>query len=107
MAGAAAQLAAEGAKYVIVTGGAISGDEAIDAMWTPSGARLLHAPRVPTRNTHGTGCTFSAAVAARLALGDDVPDALAHAKEYVTWALEGAIAWRWRGERGPLNHLGF
>jgi hydroxymethylpyrimidine/phosphomethylpyrimidine kinase len=107
MAGAAAQLAAEGAKYVIVTGGAVSGDEAIDAMWTPSGARLLHAPRVPTRNTHGTGCTFSAAVAARLALGDDVPDALAHAKEYVTWALEGAIAWRWRGERGPLNHLGF
>jgi len=107
MAGAAAQLAAVGARFVIVTGGAAPGDEAVDAMWTPAGARFLNAPRVPTRNTHGTGCTFSAAVAARLALGDAVPDALVAAKQYVTWALEGAMPWRWRGEAGPLNHLGF
>jgi len=108
MSGAAAQLAANGAKFVIITGGAAPGDEAVDAMWTPSGTRFLHAPRVPTRNTHGTGCTFSAAVAARLALGDAVPDALAAAKRYVTWALESGMSWRWGGgDTGPLNHLGF
>jgi hydroxymethylpyrimidine kinase/phosphomethylpyrimidine kinase len=95
MAGAAGQLAADGARFVVITGGAGSGDESIDAMWTPAGARFLHAPRVPTRNAHGTGCTFSAAVAARLALGDAVPEALAAAKQYVTWALEGAMHWRW------------
>jgi hydroxymethylpyrimidine kinase/phosphomethylpyrimidine kinase len=107
MAGAAGQLAADGARFVVITGGGGSGDESVDAMWTPAGARFLHAPRVPTRNTHGTGCTFSAAVAARLALGDAVPEALAAAKQYVTWALEGAMHWRWGGNRGPLNHLGF
>jgi hydroxymethylpyrimidine kinase/phosphomethylpyrimidine kinase len=107
MAGAAGQLAADGAKYVVITGGAVPGDEALDALWTPAGARFLHAPRVPTRNTHGTGGTFSAAVAARLALGDAIPDALSHAKEYVTWALEGAMHWKLGGGEGPLNHLGF
>jgi hydroxymethylpyrimidine/phosphomethylpyrimidine kinase len=107
MAGAAAQLAANGAKYVVVTGGDAAGDEAIDAMWTPHGARFLHAPRVATRNTHGTGCTFAAAIAARLALGDNVPDALAAAKEYVTRALQAAADWQLGGGQGPLNHLGF
>ncbi|TMM40617.1 MAG: bifunctional hydroxymethylpyrimidine kinase/phosphomethylpyrimidine kinase [Actinobacteria bacterium] len=107
MAGAAGQLAAEGAKYVVVTGGDAAGDEAIDAMWTPHGARFLHAPRVATRNTHGTGCTFAAAIAARLALGDSVPDALASAKEYVTRALQAAAGWQLGGGQGPLNHLGF
>ena len=101
------QLAAEGAKYVVVTGGDAAGDEAIDAMWTPNGARFLHAPRVATRNTHGTGCTFSAAIAARLALGDSVPDALVAAKEYVTRALQAAADWQLGGGQGPLNHLGF
>ncbi len=109
MAGAACQLASEGAKFVVVTGGSVPGDESVDAMWTPSGARLLHAPRVGTRNASGAGCSFSAAVAAGLALGDGVPDALARAKKYVTWALQGSVGWQWgrNGGRGPLNHLGF
>jgi hydroxymethylpyrimidine kinase/phosphomethylpyrimidine kinase len=107
MAGAAGQLAAEGARYVVVTGGDAAGDEAVDVLWTPSGARFLRAPRVPTRNTHGTGCTFSSAIAARLALGDAVPDALAAAKEYVTWALQAAADWKLGDGAGPLNHFGF
>jgi hydroxymethylpyrimidine/phosphomethylpyrimidine kinase len=106
MAGAAGQLAAEGAKYVAVTGGDAGGDESVDALWTPAGARFLHAPRVVTTNTHGTGCTFSAAVAARLALGDAVPDAVVAAKEYVTRALRAAAEWRLGGGTGPLNHFG-
>jgi len=107
MAGAAGQLAAGGAKYVVVTGGDAAGDESVDAMWTPAGARFLHAPRVATRNTHGTGCTFSAAIAARLALGDAVPDALVAAKEYVTRALQAAADWKLGDGAGPLNHFGF
>ena len=109
MAGAACQLATEGAKFVVVTGGALPGEESVDALWTPSGARMLHEPRVGTRNASGTGCSFSAAVAAGLALGDPPPEALTRAKKYVTWALQGSAGWRWgrNGGAGPLNHLGF
>ena len=87
MAGAAGQLAADGAKVVVVTGGDLSGDEAVDATWTSGGARFLRAPRVRTATTRGTGSTFSAAIAARLALGEDVADAIGNAKEYVSRTL--------------------
>jgi hydroxymethylpyrimidine/phosphomethylpyrimidine kinase len=109
MAGAACQLASDGAKFVVVTGGSLSGDECVDALWTPSGARLLHAPRVGARHAMGAGCSFSAGVAAGLALGDTVPDALTRAKRYVAWALTGSAEWQWgRGPGGvALNHLGF
>jgi hydroxymethylpyrimidine kinase/phosphomethylpyrimidine kinase len=107
MAGAAGQLASSGAKFVVITGGDLGGEESVDAVWTDAGVRFLRAPRVVTENTHGTGCTFSAAIAARLALGESVPQALVQAKEYVTRALRGAAGWRLGGGRGPLNHLGF
>jgi hydroxymethylpyrimidine kinase/phosphomethylpyrimidine kinase len=108
MAGAAAQLASNGPKYVVVTGGdMVAGDEAVDAVWTDAGARFLRYPRVLTRNSHGTGCTFSAAIAGRLALGDSVPDALVYAKEYVARALIGARDWKLGGGRGPLDHFGW
>ena len=107
MAGAAGQLAALGAGCVVVTGGDVSGDESIDAIWTPAGVRFLSAPRVVTSNTHGTGCTFSSAIAARLALGAEVADAVSGAKDYVGQALRGATRWRLGSGAGPLNHLGF
>jgi hydroxymethylpyrimidine/phosphomethylpyrimidine kinase len=108
MAGAAGQLAAGGPKYVVVTGGDLAvGDEAVDAVWTEAGARFLRYPRIVTRNTHGTGCTFSAAIAARLALGDDIPDAIVFAKEYVARALTGARDWRIGAGHGPLDHFGW
>ncbi len=107
MAGAAAQLASKGAKYVVITGGDLGGEEAADAVWTDAGVRFLRAPRVATANTHGTGCTFSAAIAARLALGEPVADAVVKAKQYVTRALYGAAGWRLGGGTGPLDHLGF
>jgi hydroxymethylpyrimidine/phosphomethylpyrimidine kinase len=106
MAGAACQLAAGGPKFVIVTGGdMVAGDEAVDAVWTENGARFLRYPRIVTRNTHGTGCTFSAAIAARLALGDAVPDALVFAKQYVARALAGARDWKLGSGTGPLDHF--
>ncbi|MBE1485111.1 bifunctional hydroxymethylpyrimidine kinase/phosphomethylpyrimidine kinase [Plantactinospora soyae] len=113
MAKAAGQLAATGARYVVVTGGDAdadaesSADGAVDALWTGDGLRLLRGPWVDTRNTHGTGCSFSAAIAGRLALGDAVPDAVAFAKEYVARALLGAQGWELGSGHGPLDHHGW
>jgi hydroxymethylpyrimidine/phosphomethylpyrimidine kinase len=109
MAGAAAQIASGGPRVVVVTGGDMvsTGDDAIDAMWTEAGARILRSPRVLTGNNHGTGCTFAAAIAARLALGDAVPDAVAFAKSYVGTALAGARGWKLGDGAGPLDHFGW
>lgn len=108
MAGAAAQLASNGPKYVVVTGGdMVAGDEAVDAVWTDAGARFLRYPRVISRNSHGTGCAFSAAIAGRLAMGDSVPDALVYAKEYVARSLLTAREWKLGSGRGPIDHFGW
>lgn len=109
MAGAAAQIASNGPKYVVVTGGDMvsTGEDALDALWTASGAKFLTYPRVTTRNTHGTGCAFSAAIAARLALGDDVPAALTFAKQYVAQGLTGGRDWKLGNGVGPLDHFGW
>lgn len=109
MARAAEQLGAGGVGCVVVTGGDLAGggEEAIDAVWSAQGAWLLRAPRVGTHNTHGSGCTFSAAVAARLAAGETVPDALACAKAYVARAIGGSSRWRLGSGHGPLDHFGW
>ncbi|MEV4760301.1 PfkB family carbohydrate kinase [Micromonospora sp. NPDC049559] len=122
MARAAAEIAAGGPAYVVVTGGDADRDapgpgdptaagggrhgaEAVDAFWTGSGVTLLRGPRVATGNTHGTGCSFSAAIAARVALGDEVPAAVRFAKEYVARALAGSREWVLGGGHGPLDHF--
>lgn len=105
MAGAASQLASNGAKCVVITGGDLLGEEAQDAVWTPRGVRMLKAPRVNTRNTHGTGCTFSAAIAARLAHGYPLDDSIEFAKRFVRAALLSAQEWRLGSGAGPLNHF--
>jgi hydroxymethylpyrimidine/phosphomethylpyrimidine kinase len=114
MARAARQLAERGPRYVVVTGGDAGAtgtgrepDAAVDVLWTGSEVRLLRGPWVSTRNTHGTGCSFSAAIAARLALGDPVPAAVDAAKRYVGRALRGARHWDLGGGHGPLDHHGW
>jgi hydroxymethylpyrimidine kinase/phosphomethylpyrimidine kinase len=108
MAEAAAEIGARGSAYVVVTGGDLPGDsDAVDAMWSAQGAEFLRRPRVPTRNTHGSGCSFSAAIAARLALGDGVPEALAFAKAYLARAIGGSSRWRLGSGNGPLDHFGW
>ena len=82
-------------------------EDAVDAVWTKAGVRFLRRPRVATRNIHGTGCTFSAAIAARHAQGDEVSDALEAAKDYVARALHGARDWALGGGHGPLDHFGW
>ncbi|MBY8874070.1 bifunctional hydroxymethylpyrimidine kinase/phosphomethylpyrimidine kinase [Micromonospora sp. PLK6-60] len=105
---AAEDLAAGGPAYVVVTGGDVAaGGEAVDVLSGGGRTTLLRAPRVDTRHNHGTGCSFSAAVAVRLAAGDPVPAAVAAAKEYVTRALTGARDWELGAGRGPLDHFGW
>ncbi|WFE25094.1 bifunctional hydroxymethylpyrimidine kinase/phosphomethylpyrimidine kinase [Solwaraspora sp. WMMD791] len=121
MARAAAELVAGGPRFVVVTGGDPDGTStdpaAVDVVATApdpaAGAGVagdswqLAGERLATRNTHGTGCSFAAAVAARLALGDDVPAALDVAKGYVAGALAGAAHWRLGAGHGPVDHFGW
>lgn len=99
---AARRIHALGPRWVLVKGGHLAGD-AVDLLF--DGARVLpyRAERVPTRHTHGTGCTYSAAIAAGLARGASVPEAVGEAKRYVTAALRAAVPLG-RGV-GPLRHF--
>ena len=103
MAKAAAQLAERGARYVVITGGRLGGDECVDAVWTPTGTRFMHAPRVDAPNTRGAGCMFSAMIVARMAQGRSVTDAIAIAKEHVTKALSAARAHSYHGGQMPTS----
>ncbi len=108
MAGAASQLASGGPRYVVVTGGDfVTGDEAIDAVWIDGSVRFLHAPRINSRNTHGSGATFAAAVAGRLALGDSPVAAMTKAKSFVSRAISDAAAWELGAGAGPIDHFGW
>jgi hydroxymethylpyrimidine/phosphomethylpyrimidine kinase len=91
MRDAARDLRALGAKAVLVKGGGLAGD-AVDVFC--DGARIvdLTVPRVDTPNVHGTGCTLSAAICARLAQGADLLDAVRGAKAYLTEALRRSYA---------------
>ncbi len=98
---AARDLLALGPGAVLLKGGHLEG-EAVDLLATREGVRRFPAPRVPTKNTHGTGCTLSAAIAALLALGKPLEEAVAEAKAYLTRALRRAPP---LGHgHGPLNH---
>lgn len=91
-----------GPRWVVVKGGHLEGD-AVDLVFDGQEFVELRRPRVATRNTHGTGCTFSAAIAAHLARGLDVAAALGAAKDYIQWAVGHALELG-RGH-GPTNHF--
>ncbi|MFJ5805451.1 bifunctional hydroxymethylpyrimidine kinase/phosphomethylpyrimidine kinase [Streptomyces sp. NPDC093093] len=106
---AADAILAHGPRWALIKGGHLRdhGDQAVDLLTDGSDERWLRAPRHDNRHTHGTGCTLASAIAAGLAKGLDVPDAVTTAKDYVTgaiaagFALGGGIgpvdhAWRWR-----------
>ncbi|MGZ5179160.1 MAG: bifunctional hydroxymethylpyrimidine kinase/phosphomethylpyrimidine kinase [Ramlibacter sp.] len=103
--GAARQLLAMGARAVLLKGGHLAGDTVSDLLLARDAApQWFRAPRIATPNTHGTGCTLSSAIAASLALGADLPQAVAQAREYVRGALEAGAAVRTGAGSGPLNH---
>jgi hydroxymethylpyrimidine/phosphomethylpyrimidine kinase len=100
---AAAALGRTGAGCVVVKGGHLDGAEAVDVVWAGGGTTLLRAPRIDTKNNHGTGCTFAAAVTARLARGEPLDAALRAAKAYVHAGLAAAADWRLGAGHGPLG----
>lgn len=93
-----------GPQNVVVKGGHLSG-ESVDLLYNGREFFEFSGPRIETRNTHGTGCTFASAIAAALAKGQDVPSAVRAAKEYITRALQGAIDWHLGQGHGPVHHF--
>jgi hydroxymethylpyrimidine/phosphomethylpyrimidine kinase len=100
---AAERIAAFGAAAVIVKGGHLPGADAIDVFFDGREFVELRAPRIETRHTHGTGCTFSSAIAANLALGRPLGEAVARAKAYLTDAIRRAPGLG--SGHGPLGHF--
>jgi hydroxymethylpyrimidine/phosphomethylpyrimidine kinase len=90
---------------VLVKGGHAKGPDAVDILVDGEGELRLAAPRVETGHTHGTGCTLSSAVAAELAKGASLREAVSRAKAYVTGALQGADELRIGKGRGPVHHF--
>jgi len=104
MRSAAEKIHSLGAKAVLVKGGGMTGDlRGIDVWFDGTRLDVLKTENVDTANTHGTGCTLSAAISANLALGKDLFTAVTLAKNYVTTALKYALD---IGEgQGPVGHF--
>ena len=100
---AARDIAAMGPRAVVIKGGHRGGDQAIDLLYDGRDFREYAAPRIATTSDHGTGCTFASAIAAFLALGRSLTEAVAEAKAYLTEAMRHA---RPIGAgHGPVNHF--
>lgn len=102
MQDAAKALFQTGPKYVVIKGGHLAGAEAIDLLFDGQHFETFSASRVDTKNTHGTGCTFSAAITALLAKGHTVTASVEGAKAYLTKAIRHALPLG-KGH-GPLMH---
>lgn len=101
---AAQQLHDRGVPHVVVTGW-LEETEAVDVYVSGSGTVELIERRVDTLNVHGSGCSFAATVAARLACGDEPGEAIGVAKSYVTKAIRDASSWRLGSGPGPIAHF--
>lgn len=105
MEAAAHELLGQGARAVLLKGGHLPGDTVMDLLLTASGERhWMHAPRIHSANTHGTGCTLSSAIAAGLALGQPLLEAVEMARAYVRAALLAGANVKTGAGSGPLNH---
>jgi hydroxymethylpyrimidine/phosphomethylpyrimidine kinase len=117
MAELARRIHALGPAWVLVKGGHLPGVESTadaaapenvaDVLFDGHRLTVLESPHVDTSNTHGTGCSLSAAIAALLASGEDMATAVRAAKAFVHTALVGSREWRLGRGHGPLDHLGW
>lgn len=94
-------------RAALVKGGHLAGEDAPDALFDGARVETFRAPRISTRNTHGTGCTLSSAIAAHLARGRNLRDAVAGAKDFLTGALaaSGALSVGSGAGHGPVHHF--
>lgn len=105
MEAAARQLLEMGANAALVKGGHLEGGTVSDLLLARGAAPVwMRAPRIASANTHGTGCTLSSAIAAQLALGADLVQAVQAAREFVRGALAAGARVRTGAGSGPLNH---
>jgi hydroxymethylpyrimidine/phosphomethylpyrimidine kinase len=105
MADQACALRGIGANAVLIKGGHAEGAKAIDLLIDEEGELRFEAPRIETSSTHGTGCTLSSAVAAELAKGASLREAVGRAKAYVTAAIQAADQLHIGKGRGPVHHF--
>jgi hydroxymethylpyrimidine/phosphomethylpyrimidine kinase len=94
-----------GARAALVKGGHLAGDEIVDVLVSGGAVRRFTHPRIDTTSTHGTGCTLSAGIAAGLALGRSLEQAVADALDFVHRAIAAAPGLGRGGGHGPLNHF--
>ena len=94
-----------GGGAVLMKGGHLDGPMATDLLLTGDGAIEMPAPRTKTRNTHGTGCTLSSALAARIGAGDPLPQAARRAKAYIAAASAASDRLSVGGGHGPVHHF--
>lgn len=101
----AVRLVERGARAVLIKGGHGEGAESVDILLAPGSYTRLAAARIATKNTHGTGCTLSSAIAAGLAKGLDLIAAVREAKAYVSAAIAASERLRVGAGRGPVHHF--
>lgn len=99
------KLLALGARAVLVKGGHGEGAESVDFLISPTSTARLASERVDTRNTHGTGCTLSSAIAAGLAKGLDLNEAVQQAKNYISAAIKASDGLKIGHGHGPVHHF--
>ncbi|MCP4619325.1 MAG: bifunctional hydroxymethylpyrimidine kinase/phosphomethylpyrimidine kinase [Bradyrhizobium sp.] len=99
------RLLALGPRAVLIKGGHGQGAESTDYFVTSAGSFALSAPRVATRNTHGTGCSLSSAIAAGLAKGEDLESAVRNAKAWISAAIAAADRFSVGHGHGPVHHF--
>jgi hydroxymethylpyrimidine/phosphomethylpyrimidine kinase len=98
-------LLALGCQAVLIKGGHGQGAESIDYLFSGKGTVALAAPRIATHNTHGTGCSLSAAIAAGLAKGEALETAVRHAKAWISAAIAAADRLKVGHGHGPIHHF--
>lgn len=99
------KLLALGARAVLIKGGHGEGAESVDVLIEPHAVVRLASERIATQNTHGTGCTLSSAIAAGLARGLDLAEAVRQAKAYVTAAITASDTLKIGHGHGPVHHF--
>lgn len=99
------RLLAMGCRSVLIKGGHGQGAESTDYLIDANGTIVLAAPRIATKNTHGTGCSLSSAIAAGLAKGDDMETAIRNAKAWISAAIAAADRFSVGRGHGPVHHF--
>ena len=93
-----------GVYAALMKGGHLEGKAVVDVLVSEEGANIMSGPRLRSRHTHGTGCTLASAVAANMALGLDLDEAVMRAREFVFDAIRTAPGFGSSKGHGPLNH---